>query len=101
MKKAEDVEVFEFVPAFQEVEFYGKAQAADVSAELLHEFHSCFHRAAGGEEVIDDDHVLPRFDGIKVDLQRIRPVFQVIGDTRYRRGQLARFAYWDESGVEA
>src|SRR6185437_13001478 len=50
---------------------------------------------------IDNDHALAGLNGIEMDFERVRTVFEVIAHARGLRGQLLRLAHWNEAGVQA
>jgi hypothetical protein len=57
------------------------------------------NRAAGGEQVVDDQDSLARPDGVLVDLERVGAVLERVLD-RYGFGrQLAELSDGDQSGV--
>jgi len=101
MEEAEDVVILEAIATFEEIEFHGEREAGNFSAELLHEFYGCFHGAAGGEEVVDEDDALAGLNCVIVNLEGVGAIFEVVGDTGDGSGELARLAHGDESGVEA
>src|SRR5208283_1176254 len=70
VQQAEDVVLRKAVAAFQKVELDGEAEAADHATQLLHQLDGGFHRAAGGEQVVDQHHTLAGCDRILVNLQR-------------------------------
>ena len=51
-----------------------------------------FHGAAGGEEIVEQEHALVGTDGIAVDFERVFAVFELVGERQLLRGQLAGFA---------
>src|SRR6185437_16035440 len=69
MQKRKHVVVAEAIPPPEEVEFDGEAEARNLAPELLDELDACFHRAAGGEQVIHQDHPLARLDRILMNLE--------------------------------
>jgi hypothetical protein len=101
VEQAEDVVVFEAVAAFEEVEFDGEGEAGDLAAQLLDELYRCFHGAAGGEEIVDEDDALAGLDGIHMDLEGVGTVLEVVGDSGHWGGKLARLAHRNEAGIEA
>lgn len=54
-------------------------------------------RAAGGQQIIDDDNPLPPPQAVGVQLQRRLAVFQGVAERHFRPGQLARFAQRHQS----
>ena len=57
-------------------------------------------RAAGGDEVVDQDHPLALADGVGVDLHLVDAVFERIGDAHRLVRQLALLADRHEAGRE-
>ena len=57
--------------------------------------------AAGGEDIIDDEDVLARLDGIGVHFEAVGAIFEVVIDAADDVGQLFGFANRDESGAES
>src|SRR6266852_8652208 len=57
--------------------------------------------ASGGEEVIADDHAVTLFYGVFVDFERVRAIFEGVGDAGSFCGELFGFAHGDEAGAEA
>src|SRR6185312_3023916 len=100
MQKRKHVVVAEAIPPPEEVEFDGEAEARNLAPELLDELDACFHRAARGEQVIHQDHPLARLDRVLMNLEGVRPVFEVIGYPRRRSRQLARLPYGHKPRVE-
>ena len=56
--------------------------------------------AAGGEQVVDDQHALARLDGILVDLQAIGAIFQLVAHAHAFGGKLLRLAHGHESRAQ-
>src|SRR5579859_1768108 len=101
VEQAEDVELLKSFATLQKIEFDSEAEAGNAAAELANKLHCGLHRAACGQQVVDDYHVLPRLDRIHVDLERITAVFQIVGHLSGGSGQFARLAYRDEARVES
>ena len=57
-------------------------------------------RAAGREEIVHDEHALPVADGVVMDLEGVRAVFQRVFLAVLRAGELARLADRDEPGAD-
>src|SRR6185437_5272504 len=79
VQEAEDVVLLKLFAALEEVEFDGEAQACDLAAELADQLDGGLHRAAGGEQVIDDDDALAGLNGVEMDLERVAAVLEVVG----------------------
>ena len=84
----------------EEGQLDGKRGSFDLSAELLDEPRGCCGSAAGGEQVVADNHALAGLHGVFVNLQRVRAIFQLVRDAGGFGGQFFRLAHRDESGAE-
>ena len=42
----------EFVAAFQKIQLHRESHSCNVSAQLLHQLNSSFHRATGSEQIV-------------------------------------------------
>ena len=62
--------------------------------------HGRDRRAAGGDEVVDEDDALALADGVGVDLHLVDAVFERIGDAHRLVRQLALLADRHEAGRE-
>ena len=100
MQQAEDVVIGEPLPTLEKVKLNGEGQPGDVSPELSHQLHGRFHRPARGQQVVHQDNVLTRLDGVQVNFERVRPILQIVGDAGRRSRQLARLAHRNEAGVQ-
>src|SRR5688500_17222180 len=97
MQKREDVVAGELLSTIQEVEFDDESKARDLAAEFLDQLGNGGGGAAGGEYVIDDQHLLAGFDGVRMDLEDIGPVFESVLHLDRLRGQLFGLADRDEA----
>src|SRR5438128_1224041 len=52
------------------------------------------------QQVVANDHTLARFDGVFVDFERVRAVFQGIGDARGLGRELLRFSNGNKPGAQ-
>src|SRR5262249_52527055 len=86
---AGDAAAVEPVAALQEVQLDEEREADDVALQALDELDRALHRAAGGQEVVDDQDLLAGLDRVAVDLERVRPVFEGVLDGDRLRRQLA------------
>src|SRR5580704_15078996 len=100
MQQAEDIELFELLTALQKVEFDREGQSCNVSSELLNQLYRGFHRSAGRQQIVDEDHILAGLNRIEMNFQRIGAVFQVVSHASHGRRQLARLAYRYKSRIE-
>ena len=66
--------------AFQEIEFQDEAQAGHFSVELFHQPGDGGSGPAGGQDIVDDQHILAGRDGVLVDLQYVGPIFERVFD---------------------
>src|SRR5271166_4931871 len=101
MQKAEDIELREFLPALEKVELYGEGQAGDVAPQLLHQLYGRLHRAPRRQQVVHQDNILARLDGVEMNFERVRPILQIVGNAGRRSRQLSRLSYGDKSSVQA
>ena len=69
--------------------------------ELVHQVHDGSHRAAGGQQVVVDQHHIVGGEGILMDLDTVEPVFLPVGGRQNLGGQLARLAGRHETGTQA
>src|SRR6185369_13770793 len=53
-----------------------------------------------GQQVVNDQHALAFLDGVFVDLESVGAVFQGVVELGGGRGQLARLAQRNESGIQ-
>src|SRR4051812_5302434 len=97
---ARDAPAVEAIPTLEEVELDEERQTDDVALQPLDELDRALDGAAGREEVVDDEDLLPRLDRVAVDLERVRAVLEgVLHGDRLRR-QLAQLAHRDEAGIQ-
>src|SRR5207245_10466066 len=69
------------LPIFEECEFDGEGRALDFAAEFLDELGGCGGGASGGQKVVADDYAFTRFNGVFVNFECVRSVFQSVGDS--------------------
>src|SRR5262245_43406783 len=62
VQERKNVISIELLAAFEEVEFHDEAQAGDLRTERLRHFGCGLRGAAGGEQVVDNDHALALLD---------------------------------------
>lgn len=82
VQKAVHIIAFELVATLQEVELDREGDARNDAAELLDKLHGCLHRAAGGEQIVDEQDTLAGLDRVEVDFERVRTVLEVVADLR-------------------
>src|SRR5215831_16300777 len=87
--------------AVEEVEFDHEAHAGDLGAQRPGQLGAGIGGAAGGQQVVDNDHFLAGLDGVFVYLQGIQAVLELVAPFDGLGGRLARLAEGDEAGVEA
>src|SRR5271165_898428 len=90
----------QFSGASQIREINDKASGNDVRAEFAQELHRAFGRAAGGDEIVDENDALVHGHGVLVHLHFVEPVFKRIGDRHRDMRKLALLANGNESGRE-
>ena len=71
MQQAEHVVLGKALAAFQEVELHRECKTRDLAAQLPHQTQGGFHRAAGSQKVVDQQHALSGGDGIFMDFKRV------------------------------
>ena len=86
--------------ASQAEQFDEKHAARDRGACFFDELATGPHRAAGGEQVIDDQYVLARPHAVDVHFQRVGAVFKVVVKRVRVVRQLAWLADGDEAGAQ-
>ncbi len=74
----------------QEIELDEKAQRFDFAADFLDEIGNAARGATGGEDVIHDDDALAGLDRIRMHLQPISSIFELIGNLHGVRGEFPR-----------
>src|ERR1700704_4240462 len=95
-----DVIARELVAAFERGELYQERKPDDLAFQLLHELDGARNRAAGGEEIIDDEHTSSRLDRILVHLEGRRAVLEVVLHADHVGRQLAELADRHEPDAE-
>ena len=89
-------------------EFGGPIQAAQLdqdrnpykfAAKRFDQLTTGFHRAACGNQVIDEQNPLPRLNRILMHLEPVTAVLQVIVTGDGAKWQLARLAYGNETSI--
>ena len=98
---AGDAPAFEPVAALEEVELDEEREADDLALEPLDELDRALDRAAGREQVVDDQDLLAGLDRVAVDLERVRAVLEGVLDGDRLGRQLAQLADRDEPRVRA
>src|SRR4029077_13569043 len=88
LDQREDIEAVQFFTPAEKSELDGEGPAFDDTAELPDELGGCSGRAAGGEQVVANDDALARLDGVFVDFESVRAVFQGIRDADSFGGEL-------------
>src|SRR5262245_38946177 len=91
------VDVAEALPAAQEDGLEDERARRDVPADSADELERRVHRAAGREQVVDQEHALPARDRIDVDLDRVGAVLELVALRRGLPRQLARLADRNEA----
>ena len=84
----------------QELELEDEREGDNLGAGLLDEAAERHRRAAGRDEVVDDEHLVAGNEGVFVDLQLIGAVLERIGLGVDLARKLARLARGDEADAE-
>src|ERR687898_1181039 len=90
----------ELVAAVQEGELDHEEEADDLAAELLDELRLRLRGAAGGEHVVVDDHPSSRRDRVRVHVEAVLAVLQVVRRLDRVPRQLPRLSSGDEAAAE-
>ena len=70
----------------------------DVGAGLAQELHRALGGAAGGDQIVDENHPLAGSDRVLMHLHFVDAIFELIGDRDDAMRQLALLANRDEAG---
>jgi hypothetical protein len=100
VQKREDVVACKPIPALQECEFQNKAQPHHVALAFLDKPRYGARRTAGRKYIVNDQDILAGFDAVRVDLQRVLSVFEVIFNTPDYGRELLRFSHRNEPRPE-
>ena len=73
-----DLAAVEAVAAVEESELDEEREAHDLAAEPLDEAEGRRGRAAGREDVVDDEHLLAGRDRVAVDLEQVGAVLELV-----------------------
>src|SRR4029453_6991198 len=92
--------VVEPLATLEELELDEERQADALALQTLDQLDRALHRATGRQQVIDDEHLLPRLDRIAMDLERVGAVLQRVFDGDRLGRQLAELADRDQARVE-
>ena len=77
-----------------------KPRPDDLALQPLDQLDRALDRAAGRQQVVDDEDLLAGLDRVAVDLEGVRPVLEGVLDGDRLGRQLAQLADRDEAGVE-
>ena len=77
-----------------------KAALDDFAAETGDHVIDRGHRAAGGKQIIGNQDTLAGLDGIRMDLEGIGAVFEIIGLAEGFERKFPRFTHQDDAGTE-
>ena len=78
------------VPPLERRQLDQKGQSGHDTAGVFDQLDVCRSRAAGRQKIIVDQNTLSWLDGIRMDLQSVRAVFQVVLAPADSPRQLAR-----------
>ena len=98
MVEAEFVQVS---PASEETQLDDDSDMNQVSAKILDQPRCGSNCASRGQDVIDDEDLGTRLDGVLVHSQGVLAVFQIEGLGIDVTRQFARFAHWYEAHAQA
>ena len=91
---------FKDFSALEVCKFNDEQTAFDNPAGLFNQCGGCLGGTSGGEQVIDDDNLLPRFYGVLVDFHAGVAIFKVVRNLDSFAGEFAFFAHGNERLVE-
>jgi len=77
-----------------------ESRRPDVGADLTEQGQGTAGCATGGEQIVEDDHSLTGLDGIGLQLDRIRAVFQIVGVGDCLTGKLPGFPRHHEAASQ-
>src|SRR5438034_1982168 len=95
-----DGDVAESLAAVQEAELDHERAGDGLAADAAHELERSLHRSARRQEVVDEQHALPRHARVEMDLDLIRAVLELIALRSRLPGQLSRLPDRDEALAE-
>jgi hypothetical protein len=70
----------QFLVSGQKIQLHQKQKPDHFGTRCGHQFGRCFGRAAGGQQAVHDDHLLPRLEAVEVSFEGGFTVFQAISD---------------------
>jgi len=97
---ADEARHVEVIAAFQEAQLDDTGRGDHVAAALAYQVDRRLHRAAGRDQVVENDHPLTRGNRVLLHLDRVGAVFEVVGIPHGPAGQLALLADHREAVAE-
>jgi hypothetical protein len=88
----------QLVPAAEKVQFYYKQKGCDLAADAFDEVGDGSGGAAGGQQVVDDEHAVTVTNGVLMHLERVLAVFEVVRDRDLCRRELPGLSDGNETG---
>src|SRR2546428_5893947 len=97
----EDLAIPEPAPAVEERELDDEAAADHAATAAPHQLDRGGGRAAGGEQVVDDEHAMVATDRVVVDLERVAAVLELVARGIGLERELAGLPHQHDAGAEA
>src|SRR5438270_6436321 len=88
LKQRKNIMAVELLASTKKRKFNHEAKPYHLAIQAFYKPGDGRCSSACGEYVINNQYILPRFDRIGVNFERIRPVFEIVGDAAHRMGQL-------------
>lgn len=87
--------------AVEEGQFDDEGHLQEVAAEAFDQFDRGGRGSAGGEDVVDEEHLLAGADGVDVHREGVGAVFEAVAFLEGVEGQFALLADGDDARTEA
>src|SRR5439155_16529443 len=96
-----DVLARQLAAAVQSHQLDQECESVHLAAEAFHQVGGRARSPARSQEVVDDQHALPRANRVFMNLQRVAAVFELVAGADAPRRQLPRLAHRREAGPDA
>lgn len=90
----------ELIPSIEELQFQNKDESHELSAHFPDQLSGSVGRAASCDNVIDNDNLLARLDGVGLHLEKVLAVLLLVALGLTRAGQLALLANRDKASAK-
>src|SRR5262249_14600896 len=101
VQEREHLCIGKLLAAIEEVELHHESHARDFGAQGFRQLDAGVSRAASGQQVVDNDHPLPRLDRIFVNLQRVDAILQLVTPFHRLGREFVGLADRNEAGIQA